>query len=147
VQILFVHNFYSSQQPSGESQVFETERQLLGDKGHFVNTFIRQSDEILIQGTRGTLKGAFSTPWNPWSASSIKKSIASFKPDVVHVHNTFPLISPSIFRAISKRAARVLTLHNYRLVCPAAIPMQAETLTWGRQVERVMKLITERVKM
>jgi glycosyltransferase involved in cell wall biosynthesis len=46
------------------------------------------------------------------------------RPDVVHVHNTFPLISPSIFHAIGHRAARVLTLHNYRLFCAAAIPMR-----------------------
>ena len=46
------------------------------------------------------------------------------KPDVVHVHNTFPLISPAIFRSIGSMAARVLTLHNYRLSCPAAIPVR-----------------------
>jgi glycosyltransferase involved in cell wall biosynthesis len=46
------------------------------------------------------------------------------RPDVVHVHNTFPLISPSIFHAIGHRAARVLTLHNYRIFCAAAIPMR-----------------------
>lgn len=43
----------------------------------------------------------------------------------MHVHNTFPLLSPAIFYAIGVRAARVLTLHNYRLFCPAAIPMRA----------------------
>jgi len=65
-----------------------------------------------------------ATPWNPWMAAAIRGKVNAFNPDVVHVHNTFPLISPSIFHAIGRRAARVLTLHNYRLYCPAAIPMR-----------------------
>ncbi len=124
MHILAVHNFYSSATPSGESRVFDAERHLLERNGQKVSGFVRHSDEILAQGTWGVLKGALATPWNPWSSSSIARAIDEFKPDVVHVHNTFPLISPSIFREIGKRAARVLTLHNYRLVCPAAIPMR-----------------------
>jgi glycosyltransferase involved in cell wall biosynthesis len=62
----------------------------------------------------------------PWSARAIRQAVARFLPDVVHVHNTFPLISPSIFHALAGTGvARVLTLHNYRLFCPAAIPMRA----------------------
>ena len=71
-------------------------------------------------------KAAAATPWNPWSARAIRQAVARFRPDVVHVHNTFPLISPSIFQALAGTGvARVLTLHNYRLFCPAAIPMRA----------------------
>ncbi len=125
VRILLAHNFYSSAMPSGENLVVDSERDLLTSRGHFVEKFIRQSDEILEQGRLGKIKGALSTPWNPWSASKIQEDINLCYPDVVHVHNTFPLISPSIFSAIGQRAARVLTLHNYRLVCPAAIPMRA----------------------
>lgn len=124
VRILLAHNFYSSAMPSGENLVVDSERDLLTSRGHVVETFIRQSDEILGQGRLGKIKGALSTPWNPWSASKIQEDINICYPDVVHVHNTFPLISPSIFSAIGQRAARVLTLHNYRLVCPAAIPMR-----------------------
>jgi glycosyltransferase involved in cell wall biosynthesis len=56
---------------------------------------------------------------------AVSQSVGRYKPDVVHVHNTFPLISPAIFQAVGHRAARVLTLHNYRLFCPAAVPMRA----------------------
>src|SRR5690606_11318864 len=59
-----------------------------------------------------------------FAAAALRKKIEAFNVDVVHAHNTFPLISPSIFHAVGKRAARVLTLHNYRLFCPAAIPMR-----------------------
>jgi glycosyltransferase involved in cell wall biosynthesis len=55
----------------------------------------------------------------------MRHAVEAFRPGVVHVHNTFPLLSPAVFHAIGKRAARVLTLHNYRLFCPAAIPMRA----------------------
>lgn len=110
--------------PSGENLVVDSENDLLRTRGHLVEKFTRQSDEILRQGRFGKIKGALSNPWNPWSASKIKEKINLCNPDIVHVHNTFPLISPSIFRAIGKRSARVLTLHNYRLVCPAAIPMR-----------------------
>jgi glycosyltransferase involved in cell wall biosynthesis len=68
--------------------------------------------------------GACVTPWNPYSARELAKEIAIFKPDVVHAHNTFPLLSPAVFHGIGSSAATVLTLHNYRLLCPAAIPVR-----------------------
>jgi glycosyltransferase involved in cell wall biosynthesis len=124
MKVLLVHNFYGSASPSGENQVFETEKVLLLQHGHDVAEFTRHSDEIRSTGAFGVLKGAFATPYNPFMAQAIQKKVELFKPDVVHVHNTFPLISPAIFRAIGNRMARVLTLHNYRLFCPAAIPMR-----------------------
>lgn len=125
MKILLVHNFYGSSAPSGENQVFEAEHELLHACGHEVEVFTRHSDEIRKQGFRGTVKGAFCTPWNPWMARALKQTVDKFQPDVVHSHNTFPLISPAIFHAIGHRAARVLTLHNYRLFCPAGIPMRS----------------------
>lgn len=124
MKILLVHNYYGSSAPSGENIVFEAEKVLLQKQGHDVEVFTRQSDEIRKKGLLGTVQGALATPWNPWMAKAIKKMIARFAPDVVHVHNTFPLISPAIFHAVGKKTARVLTLHNYRLFCPAAIPMR-----------------------
>lgn len=124
MNILIAHNFYASSVPSGENLVVDLEKRLLMSKGHAVENFHRHSDVIHSEGGLGVIKGALSTPWNPWVESKIKKLLDIFAPNIVHVHNTFPLISPSIFHAIGKRAARVLTLHNYRLVCPAAIPMR-----------------------
>jgi glycosyltransferase involved in cell wall biosynthesis len=123
IKILLLHNFYRSASPSGENQVFEMERALLERRGHRVEVSTRHSDEIAGQCIRGAIKGAASTPWNPFSARELRKRIASFGPDVVHVHNTFPLLSPAVFPAAGG-TARVLTLHNYRLFCAAAIPMR-----------------------
>jgi len=124
MKILGVHNYYGSSAPSGENTVFETEMELLQNRGHEVIKFLRHSDGIRAKGALGAIRGAISTPWNPWSAAAIRREVERFRPDVVHVHNTFPLLSPAIFRGIAQRAACVLSLHNYRLFCPAAIPMR-----------------------
>jgi len=124
MKTLLVHNFYASATPSGENQVVEAEQKMLTVRGHAVRLFSRHSDEIRAQGALGKIKGALSTPWNPLVARRLQQQCEVFQPDVVHVHNTFPMISPAIFPAIGRRAARVLTLHNYRLFCPAAIPMR-----------------------
>ena len=125
MRLLLVHNFYASSTPSGENQVFHAERKMLADRGHSVSTFTRHSDEIRQQGMWGLVRGALATPWNPWTTSEVNRVNDQAKPDLIHIHNTFPLISPSIFHAVGRRAARVLTLHNYRLFCPAAIPLRA----------------------
>lgn len=125
MKILLAHNFYGSAAPSGENQVFEAERDLLRRRGHDVAEFVRHSDDIRTKGAWGVVQGALSTPWNPFAAKALQRAVDAFQPDVVHVHNTFPMLSPAIFHAIGHRAARVLTLHNYRLFCPAAIPMRA----------------------
>lgn len=124
MRVILSHNHYSSFTPSGENQVFEAEKQLMLSKGDSLQAFTRHSDEIRAKGAAGVIQGALATPWNPWMARAIRRQVDDFQPDVVHVHNTFPLLSPAIFHAIGKRAARVLTLHNYRVFCPAAIPMR-----------------------
>lgn len=123
MKILLVHNHYGSAAPSGENLVFEMERAMLERQGHEVQTFERHSDEIRKQGVRGLMVGALATPWNPFAANAMRKALAQFRPDVIHAHNTFPLLSPAIFPA-ARGVARILTLHNYRLFCPAAIPMR-----------------------
>jgi glycosyltransferase involved in cell wall biosynthesis len=92
--------------------------------GHEVLDFSRYSDEIRGQGGWGVLKGALATPFNPFVVSAVRRAVKHFDPDVVHVHNTFPLISPAVFHATGPRATRILTLHNYRLFCAAAIPLR-----------------------
>lgn len=123
MKILLVHNHYGSDTPSGENRVFELERDLLAKNGHQVETFEYHSDSLRKKGAWGLIEGAALTPWNPFSAQKLKERIKCFQPSIVHAHNTFPIISPSVFSA-AKGTARVLTLHNYRLVCPAGIPMR-----------------------
>lgn len=126
MKILLVHNFYGSTAPSGENAVYEAERDLLRRHGHEVVEFTRHSDEIRGQGTWGALKGALSVPWNPFSSARLRRVLSLERPEIMHVHNSFPLLSPAIFHAAAGfPVACVLTLHNYRLFCPAGIPMRA----------------------
>jgi glycosyltransferase involved in cell wall biosynthesis len=125
LRVLLAHNYYGSDAPSGENQAFLQEAAMLRGRGHAVDTFVRHSDEIRHQGTRGTIRGAFATPWNPWMSRLIRNKVRNFHPTIVHVHNTFPLLSPAIFAGVGTRAAKVLTLHNYRLFCAAAIVHRA----------------------
>ncbi|MDP3706175.1 MAG: glycosyltransferase family 4 protein [Legionellaceae bacterium] len=122
MKILCVHNYYGSQSPSGENTVFDSEVQLLREHGHEVIEYTRHSDDIRQQGGFGTLKGGVSVPWNPFSLRQVRGLIEKAQPDVMHIHNTFPLISPSVFYAASgTKTATVLTLHNYRLFCANAL--------------------------
>jgi glycosyltransferase involved in cell wall biosynthesis len=111
--------------------VFEAEKAMLERHGHAVEVYTRHSDEIrgTGYGERGTVrrilgmvKGAICTVGNPFAARAVAKKCKEFKPDVVHFHNTFPLISPLAVWAASKYAPVVMTLHNYRTACAAGVP-------------------------
>ncbi len=121
LKVLMLHNYYGSSAPSGENAVFEAECELLRTAGHEVTEFTRNSDEVRTKGFLGAVQGGLVTPWNPWMYRAVQQVAESIHPDVVHAHNTFPLISPAIFHAIGGRAARLITLHNCRLFCSAAI--------------------------
>lgn len=117
MRVLLAHNRY--QQPGGEDVVLAAEADLLRRRGHEVVTFT--DDNRRIEGMN-RLRLAGDTIWSVGSAGAFRDLIRSSQPDVVHVHNTFPLISPSIYR--EARAARVpvvQTLHNYRLICPNSL--------------------------
>lgn len=125
MKILLAHNFYGSSAPSGENTVYHAEAALLHHEGHEVIEFTRHSDEIRRRGAAGTLHGALFTPWNPFSAAKLRWVLQRVRPDLLHVHNFFPLLSPAIFHATAgSETATVMTLHNYRLFCAAGIPMR-----------------------
>ena len=128
MKLLLVHNYYGSSAPSGENKVFEAEKAMLEKHGHEIMAYTRHSDEIRSESVRvfsvfrGLVKGALCTIGNPFAARAIAKKCKEFKPDIVHFHNTFPLISPLVVRAASKYAPVVMTLHNYRTACAAGVP-------------------------
>jgi glycosyltransferase involved in cell wall biosynthesis len=66
-----------------------------------------------------------AVPWNPFAVCGLRRLLEQDQPDIMHVHNTFPLLSPAIFCAArGSKTATVLTLHNYRIFCAAAIPLR-----------------------
>lgn len=119
MKVLIVHNSY--QQPGGEDVVVEQERRLLERGGHQVVFYGRSNWEV--DGYSGLKRLALvrNTVWSSAARQEIARLIARERPDVVHVHNTFVMISPSIFSACQEAGIPVvLTLHNYRLLCPGA---------------------------
>lgn len=118
MRILVVHNRYRPTAPSGENSVVEQESAALTARGHEVQLFQRLSEDISNWplARRATLPARVL--WSSEAHRAIGKHIQDFKPDVVHVHNTFPLISPSILYACRDAGVPVVaTIHNYRLGC------------------------------
>jgi hypothetical protein len=125
MKVLLVHNFYGSSAPSGENTAFLAEADLLRQQGHTVIEFTRHSDTLRQQGPVGSVRGALSTPWNPFNLYRLRRTIERERPHIMHVHNTFPLLSPSVFYAAKDSGtATVMTIHNYRVFCAAAVPMR-----------------------
>lgn len=119
LRVLVIHNRYRSEQPSGEDRVVEQERALLADAGHWVSTFERRSDDIAGMSLLGKAAVPFRVPWNAAVRSELGSRLRADRPDVVHIHNTFPLLSPSVVAACADVGVpAVATLHNYSMVCP-----------------------------
>lgn len=117
MRILLIHNKYK--QAGGEDGVFKTEGDLLAGFGHQVDELV--FDNSVITGFWNKCINGLKFIYNPTSAKIIRKKIESFKPDVIHVHNFVPLVSPAVFwEADRHRVPVVLTLHNFRMVCPSA---------------------------
>lgn len=116
-RVLVVHNGY--RQRGGEDSVVTDELALLRRKGHEVAELRRDNQEIDAIGAPAL---AAQTLWSRQTHRQALDLLRSFRPAVVHVHNTFPLISPSLYWACAQAQVPVVqTLHNFRLACPQAM--------------------------
>jgi glycosyltransferase involved in cell wall biosynthesis len=112
-RVLVVHNAY--QQKGGEDGVVEAEIRLLQERGHAVEFYTRHNDEL---SGIPAWRAAVDSVWSRRTYSDLTDIVEKFRPDVIHVHNTFPLISPSLFWAARRlRVPIVQTLHNFRMLC------------------------------
>ena len=117
MKVVVAHNFY--QQPGGEDQVYRAEVELLREFGHDVVPFEVHNDAV---AGMGRAKLAAATVWNRSVAGELGEVVRRARADVVHFHNTFPLISPAAYYAARRAGAAVVqTLHNFRLLCPVAL--------------------------
>ncbi len=116
MRVLLLHNRY--QIAGGEDVVVRAEKALLEANGHCVTLLETSNDNITNPWEQA--KAAANTIYSRSSKQWVRAEIASFSPDVVHVHNFFPLLSPSVYYACREAGVPVVqTLHNYRLLCPA----------------------------
>jgi glycosyltransferase involved in cell wall biosynthesis len=118
MRVLVVHNRYRSALPSGENMVVDRDIVMLRDAGVEVETYIRDSDEIGGFGPAKRVELAVRPIYSLEDTKAFKAQIQSFRPDVVHLHNVYPLISPAVIRVAKAEGVPVVqTVHNYRLVC------------------------------
>ncbi len=123
LRILLVHNRY--QQRGGEDSVVEEEIRLLEGHGHSIELLERNNAEL---DTIAPPRALLDTLWSRRTQREFATIADRFRPDIIHCHNTFPLISPSIYWAASATTAHpvpvVQTLHNFRLFCPQGMMLR-----------------------
>lgn len=118
MKILLVHNYYK--EAGGEDRVVQLEKELLERHGHDVTTYYRSNDEI--KGLWKIAKTLIQLSYSKKSKREFCEILKQTKPDVVHIHNFFMVITPSIVDACwESNIPVVMTLHNYRIVSPNAI--------------------------
>lgn len=117
MRILTVHNYYQIR--GGEDECFEAEIKLLREMGEDVEIYQENNDRV---AKIGKLRMAADTIWSKETYEKLQQRLIKKPLDVVHIHNFFPLISPSIYYAAKAQGIPVVqTLHNYRLLCPNAL--------------------------
>lgn len=117
MRVLILHNSY--QQRGGEDAAVENEVGLLRNAGHDVELGTVSNHDIV--GLSGRAKAFLRAPHNPTFGSWTRELIDGFSPDVVHIHNFFPLLSPAAHEAAKLAGVAVVqTLHNFRLLCAAS---------------------------
>jgi glycosyltransferase involved in cell wall biosynthesis len=121
MRILTVHNYPGDYASGGEGNVFEAETCLLRAHGHEVKQFQCTNAEFMQAGLFRRAKAFIDAPWSSYGYKKIQKAIREFQPDLIHVHNFFFVLSPSIFRAAKDMGVpTVVTLHNFRFISPCS---------------------------
>ena len=118
MRVLLIHNRYRSAMPSGENRVVDQESEELARAGHEVRRFEKDSDEIEHWPAAQKALLPARVVWSGKSHRELAATLRGYRPDVVHVHNTFPLIGASVLYASRDASVPVVaTIHNYRLMC------------------------------
>jgi len=100
--------------------VVREEHACLEQNGVDVELFSATNDEIV--GISRKISTALGIVYNPQSRRALSRKLKEFSPDIVHIHNFFPLLSPSILDACREAGVpSVMTLHNFRILCPGAL--------------------------
>jgi glycosyltransferase involved in cell wall biosynthesis len=118
VRIMVIHNRYRSAAPSGENRVVDQETEALTAAGHEITRFERNSDEIEQWSRTKKATLPVQVIWSREAHRDLRAALRARRPDIAHVHNTFPLLSSAVLYACRDAAVPVVaTVHNRRLVC------------------------------
>jgi glycosyltransferase involved in cell wall biosynthesis len=122
MRVLLIHNRYRTSAPSGEDAAVRNEQRMLERQGVEVVCFDRCNDDIDDSTLLSKASAAADTIWSRRARAELSKVLRSVRPNVAHVHNTFSMLSPSIYGACQAEGVPVVqTLHNFRLFCPGAL--------------------------
>lgn len=129
MKILAIHNFHRKGSASGDDQVFKSETALLEEYGNSVVCYTVSNDEFDNAGISGKIMSTFGMLWSFKNYNAIQNLIKKEKPDIVHIHTFFPLLSPSILYAAKRCGIPVVaTLHDTRFVCPCSTSLRGTQL-------------------
>lgn len=129
MKVLVIHNFHRKGSASGDDQVFKSETALLEEHGNKVIRYTVSNDEFDNAGVVGKINATFGMLWSFKNYREVKKIIKEEKPDIVHIHTFFPLLSPSVLYAAKRNNAKVVaTLHDTRFICPCATSLRGTEL-------------------
>lgn len=129
MKILAIHNFHRKGSASGDDQVFKSETMLLESYGNQVIKYTVSNDEFDNAGLIGKLLATFGMLWSVKNYKEVQQLIKKEKPDIVHIHTFFPLLSPSILYAAKRNGLKVVaTLHDTRFVCPCSTSLRGVEL-------------------
>jgi len=121
MKALIIHNEYGKL--SGEEIMICRICELLREHRHEVELFSRSSSEI-NNSVIGKFKAFFSGVYSVSSCRQLRRLVEQNRPDIIHVQNVYPLISPSVLaEAYRQDIPVVMRCANYRLICPNGLFM------------------------
>ena len=108
------------QQQRGDDVAFFGMRHPDNAPQHYADRFPSQVEfEPPPASLAGKLRSGARMLWSSSAARGIDAVLADFAPDVVHLHNIYHHLSPSILGPVKRRGTpAVMTLHDYKLACP-----------------------------
>jgi len=122
VKVVVAHNRYREAIPSGENVIVDTEIAQLTGAGVEVIPFLRSSDEIGDLPLRQKVLLPVSPIYGRAAQTDLSRILTEHRPDVLHLHNPYPLLSPWVVRTAHAHGVPVVqTVHNYRQVCSSGL--------------------------
>ena len=129
MKVLIIHNYHRAGSASGDDEVYNNEAKLLENKGVKVIKYNVKNDEFDNANVFGKICATLEMFWSFKHYNAVRNLVRKEKPDIVHVHTFFPLLSPSVLYAAKRSGAKVVaTLHDTRFVCPCATSLRGDTI-------------------
>jgi glycosyltransferase involved in cell wall biosynthesis len=122
LKVVIAHNRYRSELPSGENTIVDLEMAQLAEAGVTVLPFLRSSDDIPSLSLLEKALLPLAPIWSPAAQHELADLLRRERPDVLHLHNPYPLLSPWVVRTAHAHGVPVVqTVHNYRQVCAPGV--------------------------